>query len=91
MSYIIIGAILAFSVFLVYITRSWTRAENKNAALEQNSKAADDRLRSLNEEKLSREYDLRKYEQDEIDRARSGPPGGTPFGVLPDKDPDSFN
>lgn len=87
---IYLGMILAIVGFAVYITRAWTSAENKNAALEQNSKAADEALRKLNEEKLSREYDLRKYEQDNIDRARSGPDGGTPL-LLSDEDKNRLN
>ncbi len=81
---ILVGMILAIVLISVYITRTWTLAENKKAALEENSKTAEAARIKLNEEKLAREYALRDYEDDEIDRARSGPGGGV--SLLPDKD-----
>ena len=91
-SVILIGMVLAIVAISVYITRTWTLNENKKAALEENSKAAEASRRKLNEEKLAREYDLREYEEDEIDRAHSGPGVGS-IRLLPigDKDPDSYN
>ncbi len=87
---ILLGLFLAFAAGIVYITRSWTKAENKNAANEGFSKAALDQLKALNEERMARERETRLHEQEDIDHATAGPGGGHPF-LSEDKDPDSLN
>lgn len=88
---LIIGMVLAAAGFIVYITRSWTSAQKEKAASDGESKAALDQLRRINETKLEQERKIRQDEKIQVENARPGPGGGTPFGMLPDKDPDSLN
>ena len=83
--------VLAAAGFIVYITRSWTSAQKEKAASDGESKAALDQLRRINVAKMNQERETRLHEQEQIEAARPGPGDGVPFGMLPDKDPDSLN
>lgn len=87
---LIIGMVLAAAGFIVYITRSWTSAQKEKATSDGESKVALEQLQRINVAKMNQERETRLHEQAEIDSARTGPDGGTPF-LLPDKDPDSLN
>lgn len=90
-NFLIIGLILAAATVIVYITRSWTKAQIEKATADGESEVANEQLRRMNEAKLAQERETRLHEKEQADSSRPGPGGGVPFGVLPDKDPDSLN
>lgn len=65
-SLLILGLVLAISVFLVYITRSWTSAQKDKATLEISSKMALERNRAVENDYLRTETQLRTTEAQNV-------------------------
>jgi Ca2+/Na+ antiporter len=90
---VVLGTILAFGVYIVYLIKNSGKAETEKATLENSKVALDSKLEALNQEYLRTEALKRAQEKRDVEEFDDEPDGPSPWLPDPNKgrNPNGYN